>query len=67
MLYLYYNIHIPGVHKIVMKYADVEVLGSPFKVSAFDITKIKTSKIENGIVGIPVTFEGEFFSQTKST
>ncbi len=47
-----------GDHTVVVRFADVEVNGSPFFCRIYDARKIQVGDIPNGLVGKSVHFVG---------
>ena len=50
-----------GRHKISVRYADVDINGSPFFTEAYDTNLVRIGNIPDGIVNQPVHFDGRFF------
>ena len=47
-----------GRHKISVRYADVDINGSPFFTEAYDTNLVRIGNIPDGIVNQPVHFDG---------
>ena len=47
-----------GRHKVNVRYADVEITGSPFFSEAYDATLVRVGQIPDGIVNQPIHFDG---------
>lgn len=47
-----------GRHKISVKYADVEISGSPFFTEVYDMNLVRVGQIPDGIVKQPIHFDG---------
>ena len=47
-----------GRHKISVRYADVDINGSPFFTEAYDTNQVRIGNIPDGIVNQPVHFDG---------
>ncbi|CAH1781771.1 unnamed protein product [Owenia fusiformis] len=48
-----------GQHKVSVKYAEVDISGSPFYPYVYDVNQVNVSKMSRGFAGQPVTIEVE--------
>ena len=48
-----------GRHKVTIRYADVDINGSPFFPEVYDTSLVRVGKIPDGVVGKPVHFDGK--------
>ena len=50
-----------GRHKIVVKYADVDITGSPFHADVFDPNQVQVIDLpKNALLGQQASFQGNF-------
>ena len=58
---------ISGRHQVLVKYADVDITGSPFFPEAYDVNQVKVGPLGTAIMGQPMTFPGVCMRQTALT
>jgi len=49
--------HTLGTYQTVIKYAEMEITGSPFYIDVFDPSQVRVSPMPRGILGKPFTFQ----------
>ena len=47
---------------IAISIGDVEITGSPFACECYDISQVRVSRLENGVVGKKYSFDGKYIS-----